>query len=478
MTLPSGTTRRAFAGLALGVGLAIAAPQAGLAQGSVVPRSDSAIRLSFAPLVRQVAPAVVNIYARKVVRQRSVTLLSEDPISRRFFGDLPGQGGPSQKVQTSLGSGVIVRPDGAIVTNFHVIKDADEITVVLTDRREFDASIVGTDERTDLAVLRIKVPDERLPALELGDSDALEVGDVVLAIGNPFGVGQTVTSGIVSALARTAVGASDYRFFIQTDAAINPGNSGGALVAMDGKLVGINSAIYSQSGGSVGIGFAVPSNMVHAVLLGVVDGGRLVRPWIGINGEAVTFELAQTLGLKRPIGVILNAIYPDGPAAHAGLRGGDVIISIDRHVGEDSQALKFRLATLPLRTLVRLTDQRQRQERIVSITLAQAPEEPPRDLSQLDGRHPFAGATVVNLSPALAEELGTDPFGRGVMVLQLRGGSPAQRLGISPGDVVARVNDHDIATVQDLKRALAGERASWRLQIRRGDRTLSVQVNG
>jgi serine protease Do len=287
-----------------------------------------------------------------------------------------------------------------------------------------------------------------------------------------------VTSGIVSALARTAVGASDYRFFIQTDAPINPGNSGGALVAMDGKLVGINSAIYSQTGSSVGIGFAVPSNMVRAVLSGVVDGGHLVRPWIGISGEGVTFGMAQTLGLKRPIGVILTAVYPDSPAGHAGLRVGDVVVSVDGHEVDDAQALKFRLATLPLGSPVRLEVQRQGQERTVEVSLSEPPETPPRDQSLLEGRHPLAGATVVNLSPAVADELGTDPFQHGVMVVQLRPGSPAQRLGVTPGDIVMRVNERAIATVQELKQALARQQRSWLLQIRRGERTLSVQIDG
>jgi serine protease Do len=463
--------------LLLGAALLLALAPAGRAQTPPV-RSEPVIRYSFAPLVKQVAPAVVNIYARKVVRQRSIPSPFEDPVFRRFFGDLPGQGQSSQRVQNSLGSGVIVRPDGTIVTNQHVIKDADEITIVLTDRREFEATIVGSDERTDLAVLRITVPDERLPSLELGDSDALEVGDVVLAIGNPFGVGQTVTNGIVSALARTAVGASDYRFFIQTDAPINPGNSGGALVAMDGKLVGINSAIYSQTGSSVGIGFAVPSNMVRAVLSGVVDGGHLVRPWIGISGEGVTYGMAQTLGLKRPTGVILSSVYPDSPAGHAGLRVGDVILSVDGHEVDDAQALKFRLATLPLGAPVRLVLEREGHERTVEVSLSEPPETPPRDQSLLEGRHPLAGATVVNLSPAVADELGTDPFQRGVMVVQLRPGSPAQRLGVTPGDIVMRINERDIATVQELKQALARQQRSWLLRIRRGERTLSVQIDG
>jgi serine protease Do len=466
-----------LAAAALAAALWAWAPAPAPAQSGGPARSEAVARNSYAPLVKQVAPAVVNIYARKIVRQRAQPLF-EDPLFRRFFGDVPGQGQPSQRVQNSLGSGVVVRADGTIVTNFHVIKDADEITVVLADRREFDASIIGTDERTDLALLRIQVSGERLPALDLGDSDALEVGDAMLAIGNPFGVGQTVTSGIVSALARTAVGAADYRFFIQTDAAINPGNSGGALVDMDGKLVGINSAIYSQSGGSVGIGFAVPSNMVRAVLVGVVDGGRLMRPWIGIGGEGVTFEVAQSLGLKRPIGVIVKQVYPDGPAARAGIRVGDVILSVDGHEVDDSQALKFRLATQGPAASVRLAIHRQGQERTVTVTLAEPPEQPPRDTSVLDGRNPLAGATVINLSPAVADELGTDPFAHGVMVLKLRAGSPAQRIGLAPGDIVSRLNDREVTTVEELKRQLQTERGSWRLQVRRGDRTLSVQVDG
>ncbi len=278
------------------------------------PRSAEQVQLSFAPLVKRAAPAVVNIYARKVVRARAASPLFDDPFFRRFFGDDPFFGRPANRVQNSLGSGVIVGGDGLIVTNRHVIAGADEITVVLADRREFDAAILRTDERTDLSVLHIDTEGEVLPSLTLGDSDGLEVGDLVLAIGNPFGVGQTVTSGIVSALARTTVGVSDYRFFIQTDAAINPGNSGGALIDLDGRLVGINTAIFSRSGGSHGIGFAIPSNMVAAVVGGGLRGGRLVRPWLGAWGQSVTADLADSLGLARPIGVLIDNVHEGGPA--------------------------------------------------------------------------------------------------------------------------------------------------------------------
>ncbi|CAN0480566.1 unnamed protein product, partial [Discosporangium mesarthrocarpum] len=277
------------------------------AQVKRVPASKAEISLSFAPLVKSAAPAVVNIYTRRVVRARRISPLFNDPFFRRFFGNQFAPGNrQNQRVQNSLGSGVIVSADGLIVTNHHVIDKADEITVVLTDRREFEAEVVTRDEGTDLAVLRIKANNEKLPFLKLRDSDTLEVGDLVLAIGNPFGVGQTVTSGIVSALARTARGVSDFGFFIQTDAAINPGNSGGALIALDGGLVGINTAIYSRGGGSNGIGFAIPSNMVATVIGSAVSGGQVVRPWLGARGQTVNADLARSLGLSRPSGVLVN----------------------------------------------------------------------------------------------------------------------------------------------------------------------------
>ena len=290
---------------------ALTANGAALAEAGKRPPSDrEEMRLSFAPLVKRAAPAVVNIYARRVVRSAPVSPFFNDPFFRRFFGEDFSFGRPREQVQNSLGSGVVVRSDGLVVTNHHVIKDASEITVVFADRREFDAKLIGSDERTDLAVLRIEPGGQALPHLGLRDSDDLEVGDLVLAIGNPFGVGQTVTSGIVSALARTAAGISDFGFFIQTDAAINPGNSGGALVSLDGRLVGINTAIYSRGGGSVGIGFAIPSNMVAMVVDSVDRAGRVVRPWIGARTQDVTAAIAASLGQPRPSGAIVRQVYP------------------------------------------------------------------------------------------------------------------------------------------------------------------------
>jgi Do/DeqQ family serine protease len=291
------------------------------------PASKAEVQLSFAPLVKQAAPAVVNVYGvRREQRQRNA--IFDDPLFREFFGG--GKQG-QERVQQSVGSGVIVGSDGYVVTNHHVIEGMTEVKIALADRREFDADIVLRDPRTDLAVLRVKNAGEaRLTSIPLGDSDVVEVGDIVLAIGNPFGVGQTVTQGIVSALARTQVGISDYQFFIQTDAAINPGNSGGALVDMQGRLVGINTAIFSRSGGSHGIGFAVPVNMLKIVIESARGGGATVkRPWFGARLDSVDREKAEALGLDRPTGALVTNVIEKSPASDARLQRGDVITAVD-----------------------------------------------------------------------------------------------------------------------------------------------------
>jgi serine protease Do len=457
--------------------LALAAPAA--AETRAVPSSREQVKLSFAPVVKRTAPAVVNVFSRRVLRQGGApSALLDDPIFRRFFGDTIPFGLPEERVQNSLGSGVIVDRGGLVITNNHVIRGADEITVVLADRREFEAEILRRDERTDLAVLKIDVQGETLPFLELGDSDALEVGDLVLAIGNPFGVGQTVTSGIVSALARTRVGITDFRFFIQTDAAINPGNSGGALVDLDGRLVGINTAIYSRSGGSIGIGFAIPTSMVRAVIAGADAGGRVVRPWLGASGQPVTSDLAQSLGLKRPVGVLVKEVAPGSPAAEAGLRTGDLVLAVNGHEVEDDEALRFRIATLPVGSTAPITVWRNGAERRLDVRLAAPPEKPPRDVTELHGRHPLAGAKVANLSPAFADELGLDLAAKGVIVLGNAPGSVAHRLRLQPGDIIAGVNGRATGTVAELRERLREGRAPWAITIRRGDRLLNLQIQG
>ncbi|MBM3525505.1 MAG: Do family serine endopeptidase [Alphaproteobacteria bacterium] len=461
---------RVAAVLSLIAALAALAVDDAKAQQRAAPQSRQELQLSFAPVVKRAMPAVVNIYTGRNVAPR----LLADPMFRQFFGDqIPGR-----RVQNSLGSGVIVDPAGLIVTNHHVIRGADEIKVVLADRREFEATVLRADERTDLAVLKISAGAETLPALELRDSDDLEVGDIVLALGNPFGVGQTVTMGIVSALARTKIGIADYRFFIQTDAAINPGNSGGALVTVDGRLVGINTAIYNRDGGgSIGIGFAVPSNMVRAVVAGAASGQRLVRPWFGANGQTVTAEIAASIGLSRPTGVLIRDVDPGSPAEKAGLRRGDVLVSIDGREVQDVEALRFRIATNAPGQGVAVGVIREGRERAATAALVVPPETPPRDLTPLRGNQPLSGATIANLSPALVEELEIDLPPRGVIVTEVRRGTPAARLGLLPGDQLLRIGDRELRTTEDVRRAVSAP-LPWRIQLRRGDNVLTVTVGG
>lgn len=458
-------------------GVVLALVPAAALSDTAVPEDREQISLSFAPVVRSTAPAVVNIYTKKTVKQRPVPPLFNDPFFKRFFGDdFPFGGAPRERVQNSLGSGVLVRGDGVVVTNNHVIQGADEITVILSDRREYDAEIVLADKRTDLAVLRIDPAGGDLPSIEFGDSDALQVGDLVLAIGNPFGVGQTVTSGIVSALARTRVGVADYRSFIQTDAAINPGNSGGALVAMDGRLVGINTAIFSKSGGSLGIGFAVPSNMVRAIVESAIEGRPLLRPWLGCDGRAVTAELAEAMGMRRPVGVIVEDVYKGGPAEKAGLRPGDVVVSVADQDVEDLQALRFRLATRRIGESVQMTVLRKGIERGVHFPLVAPPEDPPRNETKLQGEHPLSGARIANLSPALIEEVGLKGQPRGVIVLGVAQRSRTARLGLRPGDVLMSINGVDIERVRDVATIISKRPKAWQIAIRRGERILKVEV--
>jgi len=445
----------------------------------VVPTSQAQVQLSFAPLVKQAAPAVVNIYTRRVVEQVVRSPLFDDPFFRRFFGDRfgAGNGRRRRQQQNSLGSGVMVSADGMIVTNHHVIAGADEITVALSDRREFEAELMLDDESTDLAVLKIKTEGEKLPFLELRDSDSLEVGDLVLAIGNPFNVGQTVTSGIVSALARTGIGVSDFQFFIQTDAAINPGNSGGALITMDGRLAGINTAIYSRTGGSHGIGFAVPSAMVRAVLASAKLGLHHVkRPWLGAATQTVTADIAASLDMTRPRGVLIRSLYEDGPADRAGMAVGDVIVTIDGHDVASPKALNFRMGTRMIGNEARLDIWRDGAVRSLNLKLVAAPETPPRRITELKGRQPLAGATVANLSPALAEELGIDTLASGVIILDVAQRSLARRFRFRKGDLILGVNKARIGLVSELVAVMKEPATDWRITMQRGGKVHTVRI--
>jgi Do/DeqQ family serine protease len=443
-----------------------------LAQDRRVPTSPSELKLSFAPIVQRTTPAVVNVYAAKMVQNRNPLL--DDPIFRRFFG-IPGNQSPEQ-MQRSLGSGVIVDTSGLVVTNNHVIEGADQVKVSLADKREFEAEIVLKDSRTDLAVLRLKAPGERFPAMELSNSDELLVGDVVLAIGNPFGVGQTVTHGIVSALARTQVGITDYQFFIQTDAAINPGNSGGALVDLTGKLVGINTAIFSRSGGSQGIGFAIPTNMVRVVVASAKGGGTAVRrPWLGAKLQAVTPEIAESIGLKRPSGALVTNVTPTSPAARAGLRLSDLITAIDGQTVDDPNAFDYRFATRPLGGTATIDIMRAGKPQRLSVALEVAPDTG-RDEIVIKTQSPFQGARVSNISPAVADELRLDSNIEGVVIVGLDDDGAAQSVGFQKGDVILSVNNQKVTKTADLERAARDTKRFWEINVLRGGQQLSVRL--
>ena len=413
-----------------------------------VPASLGQLQLSFAPVARRAGPAVVNVYSARVNRTRATMM--DDP----FFGQFFGGGAPQPRVEQSLGSGVIVQANGLIVTNNHVVANADEILVGLADRREYRAKVVFADARSDLALLRIDTKGVRLPTISLGDSDRAEVGDVVLAIGNPFGVGQTVTHGIVSAAARTGVGVSDYQFFLQTDAAINPGNSGGALLNLRGELVGINTAIYSRSGGSNGIGFAIPANMVR-VFLSAAGTGKLVTGWIGAEGETVTADSARLAGRDRPGGVLVTAVTPASPAAVAGVRVGDILVAIDGKDIADPGMLRYRIATQGIGTRLTVTLLRAGKVETALMTLAKPPETPARTLTRIGGDNLLSGVTVGNLSPAFAQEIGAGLPERGVVVTEIAPGAPVAQLGLlKVGDLIEAVNGTIVHSVGDVGTAV------------------------
>ncbi len=431
-----------------------------------VPFSREEVQLSFAPLVRETAPAVVNVYASQQARETR-SPFEGDPFFEQFFGR---QMKPRQ--QKSLGSGVLVDPSGVVVTNFHVIRNADEVKVALADGREFTSKVLLKDESLDLAILKIDSP-EPFPVLPIGDSDALQIGDLVLAIGNPFGVGQTTTSGIVSALARSHVGVTDFGFFIQTDAAINPGNSGGALINMAGQLVGINTSIFSRSGGSIGIGFAIPSNMVGAVAKAAEEGSEYFeRPYVGAQFEEVTPQIAESLGMVRPSGALVSSVEPDGPTAKAGLRAGDVILSLNGKTIEHVDALGYRLATQSIGTTAQLEILSQGDERKIEVELIRAPEGANAPPVSIGGRSPFSGAKVAELSPRLAQRLGLKSDVTGVTIVDIDRGTPAAGFGLRPSDIVREVNGAEIGTADQLRQAAEQPVRWWRFTVERDGKLL------
>ncbi len=446
------------------------------AQRRLPPPSKEAAQFSFAPVAKKAAPAVVNVYVRGRIQQ-SQAQQAQEQFFRQFFGDRFGV--PAERVQNSLGSGVIVHPDGLVVTNTHVVKvgGSAEIKVVLTDKREYDARVVMQDEKSDIAILKLEGGDGRFNYLEFADSDDLEVGDMVLAIGNPFGVGQTVTQGIVSALARTEISQSEAQVFIQTDAAINPGNSGGALVDMSGRLAGINTAIYSQSGGSHGIGFAIPANLVKLFVESALTGRKVTRPWLGAKLEPVTRDIASALGIDRATGAIVARVTPRSAAADAGLQVGDVITSVDGTVVDDPRALVYRLTTRGIGAKAKLEYVRKGRIQTTELALRAAPEPGKNDVRNLTGANPFDGARVSTISPSLADEMSLEEE-QGVVILSVRQQSVAANLGFATGDVIVSVGGQPTDTVATLDAQIKQRQPVWQVEVKRQGRVLNLQIRG
>lgn len=436
-----------------------------------VPQSQAEISLGFAPVVKTASPAVVNIYATTVRPGRSSPIIA-DPFFQNFFGG--GFGTPRPRVQNSLGSGVILSEDGYVVSNFHVVGSATEIRVVTTDRREFQAEVVLGDQESDIAILRLKEAND-LPFLRLRDSDHVEVGELALAIGNPFGVGQTVSSGIISGLARSGTATGNARgYFIQTDAPINPGNSGGALIDVNGDLIGINTSILTRSGGSNGIGFAIPANLVAEFLRQAKAGNEsFVRPWAGIAGQSMSADIAESLGLSLPQGVVISDVHPLSPLAKAGLRIGDVVTHVDGEEVNSPAEMKFRMSIAGVGGHSVLTRMRGDDREDVRVELVAAPETPAAEETTLDDRTIFPGMTVARVNPALIAKMGLLLSQTGVVVIDP--GPYGGRAGLRTGDVVKAINGREIERPREVDRALRDPGRRVRVDLLRGGKPVSLR---
>ena len=441
-----------------------------------LPKSQADIQLSFAPLVKEVTPAVVNVYATKT-EQGFQSPFANDPFFSRFFGGDMFQSRP--QTSQSLGSGVIIDPKGVIITNSHVVNGADEIHIALNGGREYPVKLLLDDPKSDLAVLQIdKANGKVFPALQFANSDGVQVGDLVLAIGNPFGVGQTVTSGIVSALARTGVETGNFDYFIQTDAAINPGNSGGALVNLQGDLVGINTAIFTRSGGSVGIGFAIPANMAHAVAEAGMTTGKIVRPWFGARLQEVTTDIADSLNIDPPHGALITEVAPDSPAAKAGLQSGDAIIRIDGIDVDAPQGFDFRFATKEIGGTSDITYVRNGQTRDARVDVAAAPDAGADQSTVIDGNTRFAGTSVSVITAPVAQELGLPFTSSGIVVTGVAPGSPADVMGLKKGDIILALNGRDLRDVGTFKRMVSTRTNGWQIVINRNGQVIQTFISG
>lgn len=431
-----------------------------------VPQSTAEISLSFVPLVKQATPAVVNIYARRVVEAQASPFRG-DPFFEDFFR---GFGTPRPQVQNSLGSGVILSSDGIVVTNFHVVGTATDIRVVLADRREFSARVVLGDRESDLAILRLEDAKD-LPYLPLRDSDRVEVGELVLAIGNPFGIGQTVSSGIVSGLARSGVATGNARgYFIQTDAPINPGNSGGALIDVAGRLIGINTSILSRSGGSNGIGFAIPANLVAQFVAQARAGNdRFTRPWAGMAGQPVDADLAVSLGLGRPEGIVISDLHPQSPFVRAGFAIGDVITRVDGERVNSPSEMLFRMSVAGIGGRARIVRLRGGAEDEIEVPMIAPPDTPPARERRLGARTVLPDLAVARANPAVIARLGLPLATDGVVVTAP--GPYGARIGLQAGDVILTINGTPVAGSRDVEKALTRPGPRVRIDaLRRGQR--------
>ncbi|WP_306153879.1 trypsin-like peptidase domain-containing protein [Roseovarius sp. MMSF_3281] len=435
-----------------------------------VPGSQAEISMGFTPVVKRAAPAVVNIYARRIVNVRS-SPFAGDPFFQNLFNNF---GVPQQRVQNSLGSGVILSEDGIVVSNYHVVGEATDIRVVLKDRREFEAKVLLSDEESDLAILRMQDAPS-LPALTLRDSDTVEVGELVLAIGNPFGVGQTVSSGIVSGLARSGTSTGNARgYFIQTDAPINPGNSGGALVDINGQLIGINTSILSRSGGSNGIGFAIPSALVAQFVAQAKAGNtEFQRPWAGLGGQSVTADMVEGLGLDRPGGIIISQVHPDSPFAKAGILPGDVITQVDGLPVNTPAEMIFRMSVKGLGQEVKLTYFRDGNRDAMPIRLIAPPNQPPRNETTTGNRSAIPGMTLSTVNPAVIAEYDLPLTAEGVVVDEP--GQVGARAGLRQGDILLSINDLLPETSDEASQILRDARNRLALEIQRGTRRLTMR---
>ncbi|AZV76696.1 PDZ domain-containing protein [Parasedimentitalea marina] len=446
----------------------VAAP---LAAQTKVPSSQAEISLGFAPLVKEAAPAVVNIYAKIVTQERQRTQFSNDPFFDDFFRGLTK---PQPRVQNSLGSGVILSADGIVVSNYHVVGMATDIRVVTTDRREYNARVVLADQASDLAILQLEEAAD-LPFLDLRNSDQVEVGELALAIGNPFGVGQTVSSGIISGLARTGTASGEgFGYYLQTDAAINPGNSGGALIDVNGDLIGINTRILSRSGGSNGIGFSIPANLVREFVHQAQNGAEeFQRPWAGMSGQPVDADMAASLGMDRPEGMVISDLHGASPFAKVGFEVGDVITAVEGQVVNSPSEMVFRMSVVGMGGQATITRLRGTEVDDLDVEMMAAPDSPSADLLQMNERSVLPGLVVARINPVVILRLGLPLNAQGVVITNP--GSSGARVGLRPGDVVQDINGEAVANTADVPTLLETSGRRVKMNLLRGGQQLNLQ---